>query len=240
MPPGETPTLKLSVVIPVYNEQETIGEVIDRVRGVDLGPIEKEIIVSDDGSTDSSAEILAEYSNRFPNLVTVHTSPINLGKGAAVRLGMACATGDIIIIQDADLELDPREYTRIIAPIVAGEWDVVYGSRFLAKSTGVPLRTRLANRFLTALTNVLYGARLSDMETAYKAFRREIVQGLRLRCVRFDFEPEITAQLLLAGYDIHEVPIGYTPRTEGEGKKIRLIDGIEAIHTLFRCRFLDS
>lgn len=239
MPYGQSPGLKLSVVIPVYNEQETIGEVIDRVRSVDLGPIEKEIIVSDDGSTDGSAEILAEYSSSFPNLVTVHTSPINLGKGAAVRLGMACATGDIIIVQDADLELDPSEYARIIAPIVAGQWDVVYGSRFLVKSVGIPLRTRLANRFLTVLTNVLYGARLSDMETAYKAFRREVVQGLHLRCVRFDFEPEITAKLLLAGYHIHEVPIGYTPRTEDEGKKICLIDGIEAIHTLFRCRFLD-
>jgi len=235
----ESMTLKLSVVIPVYNEQETIGEVIDRVCSVDLGSIEKEIIVSDDGSTDGSAEILAEYANHFPKLVTIHTFPINLGKGAAVRLGMACASGDIIIVQDADLELDPSEYTHLIAPIVAGQWDVVYGSRFLAKSRGIPLRTRLANRFLTMLTNVLYGARLTDMETAYKAFRREVIEGLCLRCVRFDFEPEITAKLLLAGYQIHEVPIGYTPRTREEGKKISVIDGIEAIHTLFRCRFFE-
>jgi glycosyltransferase involved in cell wall biosynthesis len=235
----ESMTLKLSVVIPVYNEQETIGEVIDRVCSVDLGSIEKEIIVSDDGSTDGSAEILAEYANHFPKLVTIHTFPINLGKGAAVRLGMACASGDIIIVQDADLELDPSEYTRLIAPIEAGQWDVVYGSRFLAKSRGIPLRTRLANRFLTMLTNVLYGARLTDMETAYKAFRREVIEGLCLRCVRFDFEPEITAKLLLAGYQIHEVPIGYTPRTREEGKKISVIDGIEAIHTLFRCRFFE-
>jgi glycosyltransferase involved in cell wall biosynthesis len=235
----ESTALKLSVVIPVYNEQETIGPVIDRVLGVDLGTIEKEIIVSDDGSTNGSAEVLAEYASDFPELVTVHTSPINLGKGAAVRLGMACAKGDIIIIQDADLELDPSEYRRIIAPIVAGQWDVVYGSRFLKKPKGICLRTRLANRFLTMLTNVLYGARLTDMETAYKAFRREVVEGLRLRCVRFDFEPEITARLLLAGYQIHEVPIGYTPRTEDEGKKICVIDGIEAVHTLFRCRFLE-
>jgi glycosyltransferase involved in cell wall biosynthesis len=235
----ELTTLKLSIVIPVYNEQDTIGDVIDKVRRVDLGPIEKEIIVSDDGSTDGSAEVLAEYASNFPELVTVHTSPINLGKGAAVRLGMACATGDIIIIQDADLELDPNEYTRIIEPIVAGEWDVVYGSRFLGKPKGIRLCTRLANRFLTTLTNVLYGARLTDMETAYKAVRREAVDGLRLRCVRFDFEPEITAKLLLAGYQIHEVPVGYAPRTQDEGKKICVIDGIEAIHTLFRCRFLE-
>ncbi len=235
----ESTALKLSVVIPVYNEQETIGQVIDRVRCVDLGAIEKEIIVSDDGSTDGSAEVLAEYVSDFPRLVTVHTSLINLGKGAAVRLGMACATGDIIIIQDADLELDPSEYGRIIAPIAAGQWDVVYGSRFLKKPKGIRLCTRLANRFLTMLTNVLYRARLTDMETAYKAFRREVVEGLHLRCVRFDFEPEITAKLLLAGYQIHEVPIGYTPRTQDEGKKICVINGIEAILTLFRCRFLE-
>ncbi len=239
MSSSESTALKLSVVIPVYNEQETIGQVIDRVRRVDLGSIEKEIIVLDDGSTDGSAEVLAEYASDFPQLVTIHTSLINLGKGAAVRLGMACATGDIIIIQDADLELDPSEYRRIIAPIVAGQWDVVYGSRFLKKPKGIRLCTRLANRFLTMLTNVLYGARLTDMETAYKAFRREVVEGLHLRCVRFDFEPEITAKLLLAGYQIHEVPIGYTPRTQDEGKKICVINGIEAILTLFRCRFLE-
>jgi glycosyltransferase involved in cell wall biosynthesis len=236
----ESPALKLSVVIPVYNEQQTVSEVLDKVRSVDLGPIEMEIIVADDGSTDGSAEAIAEYSERFPGLVTVHTSPVNLGKGAAVRLGMALATGDIIIVQDADLELDPNEYTRIIEPIVSGHRDVVYGSRFLGKAKGIPLHTRLANRFLTMLTNILFGARLSDMETAYKAFRREVVEGLHLRCVRFDFEPEITAKLLLAGHHIHEVPIGYTPRSKDEGKKLSLIDGIEAIHTLFRCRFFDS
>jgi glycosyltransferase involved in cell wall biosynthesis len=234
----ESTTLKLSIVIPVYNEQETIGQVIDRVRDVDLGSIEKEIILSDDGSTDGSAGIIAAYADSYPELVTVHTCPINLGKGAAVRLGMARATGDVIIIQDADLELDPGEYTRIIEPIAAGEWDVVYGSRFLGRPKGIRLCTRLANRFLTVLTNMLYGSRLTDMETAYKAFRREAVEGLHLRCARFDFEPEITAKLLLAGYRIHEVPIGYTPRSQDEGKKICLIDGIEAIHTLLRCRFL--
>jgi glycosyltransferase involved in cell wall biosynthesis len=233
------PPLKLSVVIPVYNEQETIGEVIDKVRSVDLGSIKKEIIVSDDGSTDRSAEVLREYSKNLPELITVYTSPINLGKGAAVRLGMSYATGDIIIIQDADLELDPNEYVQIIEPIIAGRADVVYGSRFLGKSNAIRLRTRLANRFLTALTNLLFRARLSDMETAYKAFRQEVVKGLNLRCVRFDFEPEITAKLLSAGYKIHEVPISYTPRTEDEGKKISWIDGIEALYTLFRCRFLD-
>ncbi len=232
--------LKLSVVIPVYNEQATICEVIDRVRGVDLGPVEKEIIVSDDGSTDGSSQMVAEYAKNCPELVAIHTSPINLGKGAAVRLGMTYATGDIVIIQDADLELDPNEYRCIITPIIAGQSDVVYGSRFLAKSKGIPLCTRLANRFLTMLTNVLYGSHLTDMETAYKAFRREVLERLRLRCVRFDFEPEITCRLLEAGYQIHEVPVSYSPRTEKEGKKLCVIDGIEAIYTLLRCRFSGS
>ena len=237
---AEKSALKLSVVIPVYNEQATVCEVIDRVRGVDLGSIVKEIIVSDDGSTDDSAQVVAEYAKDCPELVAVHTSPINLGKGAAVRLGMTYATGDIVIIQDADLELDPNEYRRIIAPIVAGQSDVVYGSRFLGKSKGIPFCTRLANRFLTTLTNLLYGSHLSDMETAYKAFRREVLDGLQLRCVRFDFEPEVTCRLLEAGYQIHEVPVSYTPRTKGEGKKLCVIDGIEAIYTLLRCRFSDS
>ncbi len=231
---------RLSIVIPIYNEQETIAEVVEKICSVDLGAIEKEIIVADDGSTNGSSEVLQAYSRNLPELITVYTSPINLGKGAAVRLGMSYATGDIVIIQDADLELDPAEYSSIIEPIIAGRADVVYGSRFLGKSSRIRLRTRLANRFLTLLTNLLFGARLSDMETAYKAFRREIVEGLNLRCVRFDFEPEITARLLLAGYDIHEVPISYTPRTEDEGKKISWIDGIEAIYALFRCRYLDT
>jgi len=226
--------MKLTVLIPVYNEYNTIREILTRVQ--DTGLV-SEILLVDDGSTDGTREILKEMEEGENIRVIYHEK--NQGKGAAVRLGMACASGDIIIVQDADLELDPSEYTRLIAPIVAGQWDVVYGSRFLAKSRGIPLRTRLANRFLTMLTNVLYGAQLTDMETAYKAFRREVIEGLCLRCVRFDFEPEITAKLLLVGYQIHEVPIGYTPRTREEGKKISVIDGIEAIHTLFRCRFLE-
>jgi glycosyltransferase involved in cell wall biosynthesis len=227
--------LKLSVVIPVYNEQDTIGEVIGKVRSVDLGTITKEIIISDDGSTDATSEVIQEHCKDAP--IKVHTSPVNLGKGAAVRLGLSYATGDIVIIQDADLELDPAEYTRMIAPIVAGHADIVYGSRFLQKPNKIPLRIRFANRFLTILTNVLFRAHLSDMETAYKAFRREVVTGLRLRCVRFDFEPEITAKLLLAGYTIQEVPISYNPRGPDEGKKISWIDGVEAVYTLLRCRF---
>jgi glycosyltransferase involved in cell wall biosynthesis len=146
------------------------------------------------------------------------------------------ATGDILLVQDADLELDPNEYGRLLAPILEGRTDVVYGSRFLKPAGRVAFRRRVANQFLTVLTNVLFGARLTDMETAYKVFRREALDGIRLRCVGFDFEPEITAKLLRAGRRIVEVPIGYQPRRVDEGKKIRWIDGVDAIYTLIKCR----
>jgi glycosyltransferase involved in cell wall biosynthesis len=230
--------MKLSVLIPVYNEEMTIGELIERVARVDIGDIAMEIIVANDGSTDASARIIEEHRQAHADVIRACAMPINLGKGAAIRLGLYHAQGDVILIQDADLELDPNEYGNLLQPIVEGKTNVVYGSRFLnARKRRIPLRTRLANRFLTTLTNLLFGTRLTDMETAYKVFRRELLQGVRLRCVHFDFEPEITGHLARRGHKIVEVPISYNPRRADEGKKISWVDGIEAIYTLLRVRF---
>ncbi|MBM3935007.1 MAG: glycosyltransferase family 2 protein [SAR202 cluster bacterium] len=233
----KTDRLKLSVIIPVYNEETTISEVIDKVKRVDLGDIDKEIIVADDGSTDQTSTIVKKKFETL-EVTKVYTSLINLGKGAAVRFGLDYATGDLIIIQDADLELDPNEYTRLLKPILDGETDVVYGSRFLGKKNrNIPFISRQANRFLTTLGNVLFGGKLTDMETAYKVFRRDVIKSVRLRTVGFDIEAEITAKLLKKGYKIKEVPISYNPRTAEQGKKISWIDGVETIYTLLKCRF---
>jgi glycosyltransferase involved in cell wall biosynthesis len=228
--------MKLSIIIPVYNEEQTIGEVIDRVWAVDLGDLEREVIIANDGSSDGTKRAIDESRWINDPRVKCYDAPINLGKGAAVRLGLAYATGDILLVQDADLELDPNEYGRLLAPILDGRAEIVYGSRFLNLTGKVALRRRLANRFLTLLTNVLFGARLTDMETAYKVFKREALDGIRLRCVGFDFEPEITAKVLRAGRRIVEVPIGYAPRRNDEGKKIRWIDGLDAVYALIKCR----
>lgn len=228
---------KVSLVIPVYNEERTLAEVVQRVRAVDLGAVEKEIIICNDGSFDGTAQVIQQLQSAYPEL-KAYTLPINLGKGAAVRMGMHVATGDVILIQDADLELAPEDIPHVLKPFENPQIKVVYGSRFLATTARVPRATRWANCFLTMLTNLLFGGRLSDMETAYKALRREVLADLRLRCVRFDFEPEITAKLLLAGHRIVEVPVTYNPRTVREGKKMAWGDGLDAIYTLVRCRLV--
>ena len=228
--------MKLSIIVPVYNEQRTINEVIERVLAVDLGAIEREVIIANDGSHDDTRHVIEARGWLNDPRVRLCENPINLGKGAAVRHGLAVATGDILLVQDADLELNPNEYGKLLAPILAGQTDVVYGSRFLQPSPRIPRRTRLANRVLTTLTNLLFGGRLTDMETAYKMFRRDVIRSIRLRAVGFDFEPEVTARLLLAGHRIVEVPIGYEPRTADEGKKIGWVDGFDAIYVLLKCR----
>ena len=228
---------KLSIIIPIYNEQSTISELVHRVHLVDLPDFDKEIIITDDGSTDDSPEIIEDICNRYPGLIKVHSSLINLGKGAAIRFGLEFSTGDIILIQDADLELNPEEYPDLLEPIVNGNADVVYGSRFRGRSTNIPFRSRIANWVLTTITNILYGSKLTDMATAYKVFRSEVIKNLSLRSARFEFEPEVTAKLLLFGYEIVEVPISYSPRSISKGKKIGWIDGIEYIYTLLKYRF---
>jgi glycosyltransferase involved in cell wall biosynthesis len=228
--------LKLSVIVPVFNEEQTIGEVIDRIFAVDIGDIEKEIIVANDGSSDRTPHAIEASPWRTDPRLHVFDHSINLGKGAAIRLGLHHATGDVMLIQDADLELHPREYGALLAPILAGEADVVYGSRFLVAQPNISIKTRVANRSLTFAANLLFAGRLTDMETGFKVFRRGALTGIRLRAVGFDFEPEVTAKLLLAGRRIREVPIAYQPRRKDEGKKIRWIDGLDALYVLLRCR----
>lgn len=227
--------LKLSVIIPCYNEVTTVATVIERVRAVELA---YEIIVVDDGSTDGTREVLAGIDPGDDLKIVLHDH--NQGKGAAVRTGFKTATGDVLLIQDADLEYDPREYPVLLRPIEEGISKVVYGSRFL----GGPRKAMffwnmIANRTLTLVTNILYNAILSDMETCYKVFRAEIVRDIPLRSKRFDFEPEITAKVLKRGHRIYEVPISYNGREWDEGKKITWKDGVIAMLTLFRYRFTE-
>jgi len=223
----------LSIIIPVYNEESTVSEVIERILKVQL-PIAKEIIVIDDGSNDSTP---ARLQDNLINITHLHLNPVNIGKGAAIRIGLSFVKGDIILLQDADLELNPNEYLNLLQPIFEGTSSVVYGSRFLENKNRVAFSRRIANSALTALTNLIYRSGLTDMETAYKVFTTEAARELHLRANRFEIEPEITARICQAGYTIKEVPISYIPRTASEGKKINWQDGIKAVLTLFRCRF---
>ena len=226
---------KLSVIIPCYNEKDTVAEVIQRVRAVELA---HEILVIDDGSTDGTRDVLAQIDPEDDLKIILHER--NRGKGAAVRTGFKNAAGDVFLIQDADLEYDPREYPVLLRPIEEGIADVVYGSRFL----GGPRKAMffwnmIANRTLTFVTNILYNSILSDMETCYKVFRAEIIRDIPLRSRRFDFEPEVTAKVLKRGHRIYEVPISYNGREWDEGKKITWRDGVIALWTLIRYRFTE-
>jgi dolichol-phosphate mannosyltransferase len=228
--------VKVSILIPVYNEFPTLPLVLKRVLDAPLpeGCL-KEVIIVDDGSTDGTTETLQQYKDS--PTVRVHHSGANFGKGAALRIGIAQATGDIVLVQDGDLEYDPRDYIHLLEPIVSGRADVVYGSRFLMGVKGMKLANWIANRILTRAANVLFRAGITDEATAYKAFRRNVLDSMELKCVRFEFCPEVTAKLRRLGYRIHEVPVSYNPRGVTEGKKIRWHDGLDALLTLVKYRF---
>jgi glycosyltransferase involved in cell wall biosynthesis len=229
--------VKLSIMMPVYNERDTLSEILSQVRAVELPDMEKEIIVVDDGSTDGSAEILEEEAKAGDLHIFHHEQ--NRGKGAAVRTAIEHATGDILVIQDADLEYDPRDYPTLIRPIVEGRIDVVYGSRFLGPRKAMLFWHMLGNKLLTLTTNILYNAILSDMETCYKCFRAEIVRDIPLHARRFELEPELTAKILKRRHRIFEVPISYYGREFDEGKKISWKDAPLAFWTLIKYRFVD-
>ena len=225
--------MRLSVVMPCYNEADTLPVILAKVRAVN---IDKEIIVIDDCSTDATAAVLAAEQQHDPTL-RVYRHEQNRGKGAAVRTGFAQAHGDIIIIQDSDLEYDPNDYYEVVTPIMEGKVNVVFGSRFMGRHTGMYFWNALGNKFLTFLTNFLFNCWLSDMETCYKAFRADIIKGIPLESNDFRIEPEMTAKILLRGHRIYEVPVSYLGRTYEEGKKMKPSQGLWAIWALVKYRF---
>ena len=225
----------LSVIVPVYNEAGTVAAVIDRLLTIDL-PVPREIVVVNDGSTDGTREVLDGIAKR-PGLLEIVHATRNGGKGSAIRTGFARARGTVMAIQDADLELDPAQLAVLVQPILEGRTRVVYGSRFLGGRPPAPLMSVLANQALTAATNLLYGARITDMETCYKIMSGEVARSLRLEANRFDIEPEITAKLLKRGHTILELPVKFEPRSRAHGKKIGWRDGVQAIQVLLKHRF---
>jgi glycosyltransferase involved in cell wall biosynthesis len=226
---------KLSVIVPVFNERSTVAEIVRRMRSVEL-PVEREIVVVDDGSDDGTGAVLTQLRD---STVRVIAHPQNRGKGASIRTGLESATGDLVLVQDADLEYDPEDWPRLLAPVLKGRARVVYGSRFTGERRNMLFLHWVGNRFLSLVTNVLYNSTLSDMETCYKLFDRRVLDGIRLHSDRFDFEPEFTAKVLRRGIRIYEVPISYAGREPSEGKKITWQDGVTALWTLVKYRFVD-
>ncbi len=223
----------LSAIVPVYNERATVAEVIRRMRAVEI-PVVLQIIAVDDGSSDGSDKVLGAIED---STVRVLRHEGNQGKGAAIRTGLKEARGDLVLIQDADLEYDPRDWSRLLEPILSGKARVVYGSRFTGERKNMLPLHWVGNRLLSLVTNVLYSSTLSDMETCYKLFDAQVLEGITIVSDRFDFEPEITAKVLRRGHRIYEVPISYAGREPDEGKKITWRDGIGALWALVRFRF---
>ncbi len=226
---------KISIIIPVYNEKETLRNIIKRVEEASFCNLEKEIIFVDDASIDGSSDILKEYEGKY----RVLRHEMNMGKGAAIRTALGHLSGDIVVIQDADLEYDPMDYNKLLPLILEDKADVVYGSRFLARqgNGSFMLTHYLGNKVLTIITNILYNVTLTDMETCYKVFRAEFIKDIKIESDRFDFEPEITAKVIKKGARIKEVPISYYGRIHAEGKKITWKDGIHALRALLKYRF---
>jgi glycosyltransferase involved in cell wall biosynthesis len=225
----------VSIIVPVYNEVRTVRAVIDRLLAIEL-PVPREILIVDDGSTDGTLDVLAAAQADGVQ-ATMLFAERNGGKGSAIRRGLARASGTIVAIQDADLELDPQQISMLLGPIVRGDANVVYGSRFLKGQSGAPFVTIVANKTLTGVTNLLFGSSLTDMETCYKIMRTEVARSLGLTANRFDIEPEITARLLRGGHRILELPVKFDARSRAQGKKIGWRDGVRALQVLFSERF---
>ncbi|MGD0312218.1 MAG: glycosyltransferase family 2 protein [Acidimicrobiales bacterium] len=224
----------LSVIVPVFNERATVAEVIRRIRAVEL-PFDVEVIVVDDGSSDGTDKVLQALGD---STIRVIDHQVNLGKAAAIRTGMQAIRGDLVLVQDADLEYDPNDWAKLLEPILRGKAKVVYGSRFTGERKNMLPLHWIGNRFLSLVTNLLYSSTLSDMETCYKLFDRKVLEGITIESNRFEFEPEITAKVLRRGYRIYEVPISYAGREPDEGKKITWRDGFGAVKALVKYRFV--
>ncbi|MGZ4802876.1 MAG: glycosyltransferase family 2 protein [Acidimicrobiia bacterium] len=232
---GPVAYTKLSVIVPVYNERNTVVEILRRMRAVEL-PLDREFVVVDDGSDDGTHSVLTQLGD---STVKIVTHPQNRGKGAAIRTGLEHVTGDLVLIQDADLEYDPDDWPKLLAPMLKGRAKVVYGSRITGEHRNMLYLHWLGNKMLSLVTNLMFNTTLSDMETCYKLFDREVLRGITLRSDRFDFEPEITAKVLRQGIRIYEVPISYAGRELDEGKKITWRDGFAALYALVKYRFIE-
>jgi len=226
---------KLSIIIPVYNEEKTVAEILTRVWRAPLAGWEREIIVIDDGSTDTTRKILKSWEKK----VTVLYRSKNEGKGSAVTMGLRKSSGDIILMQDADLEYSPDDYPVLLTPFENDHVNIVYGSRFLGPHLSTMFIYAQGNKFVTLVTNLLFNTNITDMETGYKVFRKKVLEGITIRAKRFDVEPELTAKVLKKGYQIYEVPISYFGRKFSEGKKLTWRDGVVALWTLIKLRFVD-